>query len=276
MAAIVHRVDDLSEGQKRIADYFEKNASRIPYLTVDEIAAELSVSTATVSRFVRKAGLGSLKQAKALLRDRLEATPSRKLAGRLEHMRGEDPLGDLIETEIKHLRNTVDRLDRREFSAAVNAVAEARRLFLFGNGPNHSLVELLRFRLNRFGYEIAEVGRASDRLAESLVHLRPTDVLIAFAFFRENPTARAVLRFAKERAAFTVLVTDLVIADILEDGDAILYTARGATAEFHSLVPPVAVVDALVLGVAASRKGENIEKLNALAEVRRRLLELEG
>lgn len=275
MGPLVPDSGELSERQKRIADYFERNSARVPYLTVDEIAAELSVSTATVSRFVRAAGYPSLKTLKSLLRDRLEASPSRKLEGRLDHMSGGNILGELISTEISHLRETFDRLDRNQFARAVGALAETQRLFLFGNGPNRSLVELLRFRMNRFGYEISEVGRANDRMAESLVHITERDCIVAFAFFRENPTTRAALRFARERGATVILITDLVVADIVSDADAVLYTARGASSEFHSLVPPVAVVDALVLGVASKRRRESVDKLEALASVRSRLAELE-
>lgn len=67
-----------SPNQRIIADFIQKNEQRVVYMTEQEMADELHLSIASVSRFWKAAGYKHAKDFKNRLRFRFESTPSVK------------------------------------------------------------------------------------------------------------------------------------------------------------------------------------------------------
>lgn len=68
-----------SPNQRIIADFIQKNEQRVVYMTEQEMADELKLSIASVSRFWKAAGYNHAKDFKNRLRFRFESTPSIKM-----------------------------------------------------------------------------------------------------------------------------------------------------------------------------------------------------
>lgn len=264
-------IGDLSPGQRQIADYILKNLRRIPYLSVDEIAAELGTSTATVSRFAKAIGYTSLKDMKTDLRPEEEISPYRKASGRLERERSDDLFESVVRSEITNLETTLAHIDRTAFERAVSILATVRTLLIYGNGPSVGLADLLGFRFNRFGAHVHTLGRDPSTMAEAMVHADKRSAVVAFAFTKERPLLEKVFRLARSRGSVTILVTDLLVSSNAESADVTLFTSRGERDEFHSMVAPVALIDALTLGVFQHRRGDGARRLEELQTIKREL-----
>ena len=63
-------IEDLTPHQKVIADYVQKNIKAMLYMTETEIAAQLQLSNATVSRFWKSIGFENFKDFKNNLKER--------------------------------------------------------------------------------------------------------------------------------------------------------------------------------------------------------------
>jgi len=265
------RVTKLSDGQRQIADYLLKNRRRVPYLTIEEIAIELGVSIATVSRFSKTAGYKSFRELKAELKQELDVTPSGKLIDRIDNFASMDFLSRFVAEEIFHLEETLRDCSREEFNRAVSLLSGSAQVFIYATGPSRGLAELLQFRLNRLGYFVRFVGRNAASQAESLMHLGAEDVVVMFSFFKERATVKQMAELARRQGGFSVLLTDLQISDMAAVVDVTLHTNRGKREEFHSMVGPTAVVDALVLALAGKNRDRSIARLERLEEARRAL-----
>jgi DNA-binding MurR/RpiR family transcriptional regulator len=262
---------ELSEGQRQIADYLLKNRRRIPYLTIDEIASELGVSIATVSRFSKAAGYRSFRDLKAELKQELDVTPSGKLIDRIDNVGGMDFLSRFVAEEISHLEETLRDCSRAQFDRAVALLSRAPQVFIYATGPSHGLAELLQFRLNRLGAFVRFVGRNASSQAEALMHMGEDDAIVMFSFFKERETVKRMSELARRRGGSSVLLTDLQVSDMAGMVDATLYTNRGKRDEFHSMVVPTAVVDALVLALAGRNRERSLARLERLEAARRAL-----
>lgn len=263
--------EDLSQGQRALAEYFVRNAQRIPYLSIDEIAADAGTSTATVSRFAKLVGYRSLKELKGELRETLEATPQGKMSERLDRLGEGDLVSGIIGTEMAHLAETMDLLDRGAFDRAVAALGAAKTVCLYGNGAAAAPAALLAFRLNRYGTHVHTLGRNRSTMAEGLVHVGPSTAVVAFAFLKERPQLARAFDLAREAGSATILITDMRVSATAEQADIVLAIERGSPEEFHSMVAPVAIVDALVIALARAYRDTTNAALDRLQEVKSRL-----
>lgn len=271
MRFLGNEVGSLSPQHQRIAEYLMQNRQRIPLLTVEELAEEIGVSMATVSRFARAMGYSSLKELRIALHEGSAVSPSMKLQDRLDRIQPNDPISDILQFERENLHVTQDRLSQVAFDNAVGILDTTERVFVWADGPSLALVELLRFRLNRFGYTVLAIPPSGPAMAEGLLNIRDGDVTLVFCFLEDKPAARHVIDLATDRQASSILCTDLLVAEVVDRADVSLQIYRGALSEFHSLVAPIAVVDALVLGIARRRPDVRTAQLRELERIRLKL-----
>lgn len=264
----------MNEQQRRIAEFVSRNADRMPYLTVGEVARELDVSIASVSRFARLVGFSGFKELKSSFRGRREATPRRKVEERLSSLSSTDVVGQLVLAEIAHLQETAAALTPEIFDAALRILTAGRRLFVYAGGPNEALAQIIEFRFGRFGYDVRRIGRDNARVSEQVAQMRENDAVLTFGFFRESSEVTVVLRAAERRGLGTILVTDLHVSRMSELASVVILVDRGRHDEYHSLVAPLAVIDCLVLGVAQRLPEESADSLDRVARARAEVEEL--
>lgn len=262
--------ENLTKYEKMIANYISKNVTRIPYMTVQELAQELKVSTATVSRFFVTIGFSGFKQFKDYIKSTLDITPADKMEDIINKVENKDIPTEIMNKSVQYLRKTVQRLSRKEFNRAVEALIQAKRIYIYGSGPSESLSDLLAFRLNRFNFDIKKMAKSGHELYETLLHLTKEDVVFIFGFFNTLPETRVILNHAKEVGFTTILVTDLVISDMIDNSDIVLFTERGELWEFHSMVAPIALVESIVVSLAMNNEEKYLNKLHDLHKLRKK------
>lgn len=262
-------LEQLSPNQREIAEYLVQYANRVPYLSIEEIAEDIGTSTATVSRFVRTAGFSGFKELKGAIRADMETSPRGKVAGTLSRIGDDDIFGGVAAREIAHLERTIDLLDRTALDRVVQAISDAETVCVYGNGPASSVAQLLAFRLNRYRKHVHVLGRDTSTMAEALIHLGPNSVLIAFAFQKDRPKLERVFTLARDAGTPSVLITDMRVSRTSEYCDIVLSVDRGGPAEFHSMVVPIALVDAIVLTMARRIPETTNDALERIHELKR-------
>ncbi|MFC0333510.1 MurR/RpiR family transcriptional regulator [Paenibacillus sepulcri] len=271
MHQIRFEAERLTAGHRKIADYIVKHLQNIPYMTEQDLAAQTGISVATVSRFWKSAGYANFKDFKRQLQGDAAPTPAGKMADKLRKVADDDLAGKMLELEIRHLAITMERLSREDFQFAVDSMIRARQIFVYGSGPSHSLCELLYYRLNRFGYRVNHISRGGSELFEWAGQLGASDVLIVFGFANTPPEAKVLLELARQANCPSVLVTDAMVSELVDLADAVLYTCRGESGEFHSMVAPVALVDSLTVAMAKQDEERALASLHRLYDLRQRL-----
>lgn len=260
----------LSDNQKRIADFVEKNVQRIAYLTEWDIAHALHISTATVSRFWRAVGYRNYKHFKSEMQKRAEISPSSKLRDFIDKVSDEDLAGSMLEKGIHCLEQTSAHLSRGAFQSAVDAMCAAETIYIYAPGPSAGVGQLLEFRLNRIGKPVRLFQKGGSELFESLINVKPTDLVVLFSFIRMLAEATVIQQYSKSVGFRTVLITDMLVSDMNEKFETVLFANRGPLSEFHSMVAPTLLAESLAVGVSKTLRPRSLEKLESLRALRKR------
>jgi DNA-binding MurR/RpiR family transcriptional regulator len=203
---------------------------------------------------------------------RRRVTHSSRIRGRLDDLREAGDIFDrLAVTEIDYLSQAIDSIDRDSMKQAVHLFKEHKRVFVFGLGPSISLVDLMEIRLRRFGKEVIPLTSSGREVIEPLLMLQPDDLLFVICFFDQNPTLNLVLEYGGEIGCSIIMLTDTLDTVLNGKADITLAARRGPVGEFHSLVVPMTVINALLLSVAGEDQEQVMTSLDKLDMLRARL-----
>jgi len=267
---ISEHINDLTKSEKRIASFLRKNQEEAAFLPAGEIAKRLGLSEATLVRFARSLGFNSYPAMRAVLQNnfRRRVSHSARLRGRLDELReGGDLFERLTATEIDYLTQALESIDRSEMNKAVQLLRERQRIFVFGLGPSISLVELMDIRLTRFGKDVVPLKSSGRELLEPLLMLDSDDLLFVICFFDQNPALKLILEYGRKAGCPIIMLTDILDAILGDKVDVCLAARRGPIGEFHSLVVPMTVINALLLSLASQDQEmvmSNLDKLDSL------------
>ena len=148
--------DKLTANETAILEYINRNRDQFLFMNIARLAAELSMSEATVSRFARHVGCRDFKHLKQVVLEQTQPArpgPAGKIAATLAEGDGA-LLPRWMEQQRYCLEKTLELLDPDQFGQAVQAIAGARRVYLYAKNASRSLAELLGYRLRRIGVEV--------------------------------------------------------------------------------------------------------------------------
>lgn len=244
----------LTQSDEKIIDYIYQHISTIPYLTIDQLAKELEVSIATLSRFVRHVGYPNFKELKnAIIAHESILTPAQKFQDALS-LSGTISAKSLLHQQQEYIDKTIENLSEHDINKAVKMIRDTQVIHIFGKGASAGPAELLSFRIKCFQKHTIRLHSSGSELFEDLAGIRPGELIVIFAFYKISVEAKVVLDHARKMKIPTILVTDRLYTEHETRGDVNLYVYRGGNSEHHSMTALVALIDALVVLVANSSK----------------------
>jgi DNA-binding MurR/RpiR family transcriptional regulator len=276
---VTNHFTQLTKSEKRIANFLRKNLNDVAFMAASEVADQLDVSEATVVRFARSLGYASYPALRGSIqtsmRDRV--THSSRIRSRIDDLRtSSDIFERLAASEIDFLGQAMESVNREQMDRAVTMMRERQRVYVFGTGPSLSLVDLLEIRLRRFGKDVFSLRSSGREILEPLLTLGPDDLLIVICFFSINPSLKLVLEYANEVRCPVVMLTDTLDTIVGDKADVVLAAKRGPISEFHSLVVPMTIINALLLAMANQEQTRIMPVLDRLDLLREKLKTLNG
>ena len=271
---ILSRIDDMtpgfSKGQKLIASYLLANFERAAYMTASRLGDEAGVSESTVVRFAGEIGLSGYpelqRELQESVRKRLNSVQRIDVAN--ERLMGRDAVSAVLSSDMENIKYTMERLDRSSFDAAVQAILDARMIYLIGMRSASCLAEFLNHYLSLVFDNVRLVHTTSgSEIFEQLRTVSGDDVMIAVSFPRYSSRIVNAVSFAAERGAKVIALTDSKLSPIAADAFAVL-EARSDMASFvDSLAAPLSVINALIAAVGMKKREQvsaTLEELEAV------------
>ncbi|MFE2378740.1 MurR/RpiR family transcriptional regulator [Streptomyces sp. NPDC059398] len=259
LASIRAALPSLAPSERRVAEAVLADPAYASELSISALAARAETSAATVMRFSRAIGIPNYPQ----LRLALAAAAAREQA-----LGGERPppgtdisatdtlgeiVGKIIYNEVRALEDSGAGLDVEVLGRAVDAVAGARRVDIFGVGASAFVGQDLHQKLHRIGH-MAFVWTDRHAALTATALLRPGDVAVAISHSGETEDTVEPLQAAAERGATTIALTNVPRSSLARSADLVLTTCAretpfrsGATV---SRIAQLAVIDCLFVGVA--------------------------
>ncbi|HEY3922330.1 MAG TPA: MurR/RpiR family transcriptional regulator [Gaiellaceae bacterium] len=262
---------ELSPKERAVAEFYADHLEEAAFLSAAEIAARLGTSDATVVRAVKALGYSGIPELRRELIDglRARATPAVRLGQSLEDA-GEDPLGHVIDLELG-LLGAARAIPRADFDQAVDILVAADRIVAYGLGPSGPLVEYFALRLERFGRAARAITESGLLLADELLGVRRGDVLVLISYERLDRASEVTLRRANDLGLPVVLLTDTLRGRLADRIDVALTTPRSRGGSLTSSAATVAILEALLLAIAARDRSRSLGALAELNELRKQL-----
>ena len=273
---VAARLEAMSPAERQAVGFFQDNREEVLVDSALALAAKIGTSDATVIRAAKALGYASLDE----LRRQLAAELRRNLspASRLERTLGAmgdeaaSALGLTLDIHVQAIERLRRDVSAELFQAAVDRVVAARRVVIFGIGPSRAMADYFSIQLGRFGIDAASLTETGLLLADGLHRLRQGDVLIILAYSRIYRELEALLDHASRLGIATILLTDTLGGALRKRVNLVLPVARGRADWFSMHTATLALIEALLVGVAATRPAETIADLKLLNRLRAKLV----
>ncbi len=253
-AAIERQYASFSKGQKNIAKYLEENFDRAAFMTAAKLGKTVGVSESTVVRFASELGFdgypGMRKALQEMIRTRSTSVQRIKVAK--DVMGSKDVLATVLHWDMEKLRSTAEETSREEFAAAVKAISKARRIYILGTRSSKALSVFMGFYLNLLFENVKVVDDTSiSEIFEQMLRLTNEDVVIGISFPRYSTRTFNTLKFARDRMATVIGITDNQDSPIAKVSEIKLLAKSDMVSFVDSLVAPLSLINALILALGS-------------------------
>ena len=170
LTAIQSRMNTFSKGQKLIGRYILDNYDKAAFMTAARLGRAVQISESTVVRFAAELGYDGYpamqKAMQEMIRGKL--TTVQRIEVSYDRLGSQDVLDKVVQSDIEKLRMTLSELNRQDFDAAVNAIVEARRIYILGVRSSAALSDFLTFYFKLIFDKVTQVQTSPV----SYTHLR--------------------------------------------------------------------------------------------------------
>lgn len=268
----------LRPAEQRVAEAVLADPAGVSERSITSLARLCRTSETTVLRFCRALGLAGYPELRiALARaaqgeedDRASGTALDGVIVQTDSMA--DVVAKITYADQHSIADTGAAVDVAALQAAVDAVASARRVDVYGVGASALVAQELHAKLHRIGVASGAWPDPHAALA-SAAGLAPGDVAIGISYTGTSIDVIDSLRVARSRGATTVGITNFDRAAIVGQSDVVLTTAARETTfrtgSMSSRVSQLVLVDCLYTGVAMRSYDRSVSALDSARAVLR-------
>lgn len=269
---IRERMGECTPGERKVARALLAAYPVAGFDTVAGLADIAGVSGATVVRFTTKLGYTGFPDFQRALRDELEhrsASPTilYERTSRSRRAASPDDLAALGEAPAEDVRATFAGVPAHDFDTTIAELAqEKRRVWITGGRYSNFLAEYLAASLQQLRPSVQMIPAMASVRGSVMADFGPRDLLIAFDFRRYEEPTRDLVQFAKSRKAFIVLLTDKWVSPCASEADTMLTSVAAERGPFDSVVPVMALIEALFEGLVAKIGAPARERMARIEE----------
>ena len=265
LSVIQNSMPTFSKGQRLIARFILESYDKAAFMTASRLGKTVHVSESTVVRFAAELGYDGYpsmqKALQEMIRNKLTSIQRIEVAN--DRIGNQDILSMVMQSDIEKIRMTLEETDRASFRQAVDAILSAHRIYILGVRSAAALADFLGFYFNLIFDNIVLVHTTSaSEIFEQLLRVGPEDVVIGISFPRYSSRTVKAMRFAKDRGANVIALTDSEASPLAEAATETLLAKSDMASFVDSLVAPLSLVNALIVAVGR-RRNEDVEQIFA-------------
>ena len=275
----------LSDKQKKIADFILDHPEQSSLLTMRELSIACETSEATIVRFLQKLNYGSYQEFRIEVTRECSSSGylplEAQLADGYQGITLEDSPEDIkkkvIYAATRAIREMENRIDAKKIGEAAEALLHADQILLYGSGGSLAIAQdsfhkLLRLGLPVFcdaNYHIARIKAKA---------LKKGDAAILISHSGESQDLLACVEQAKQQEATVIALTGYLDSTLAQMADLVFYSScmnlEYYTDAMTSRLTQLTILDMIYL-TTRLRMGEeglqNITKAKAaISEIKKR------
>jgi DNA-binding MurR/RpiR family transcriptional regulator len=259
-----------SKGQRRIAEYMLRNYDKAAFMTANLLGKTVGVSESTVVRFATELGYSGYPQMQKALQELVlnNLTSVQRMGVTNDRMGKGDLLSAVLQADAEKVRKTAETISSSAFQNAVDAMLQARRIYLIGVRSASTLANFMGYYLNYMFDSVHTVtASGTGEMFEKLVNVGKNDVVIAFSFPRYSSVTVKGAEYCRSVGATVIGLTNSSLSPLADSCDHLLLAKSDMVSVVDSLVAPLSVVNALIVALAAQREYALAQTFNTLEKV---------
>lgn len=267
---IQENMSGFSKGQKLIANYILNYYDKAAFMTASKLGKTVNVSESTVVRFAAELGYDGYPSMQKALQEmiRNKLTSVQRIEVTNDRIGDQDVLSTVMQSDMDKIRITMDEIDRESFAIAVDAICNARNIYVLGVRSASVLADFLAFYFQYIFERVINIDTVSiSEVFEQTIHVDADDVFIGLSFPRYSKRTVTAMEYAKSRGAQVVAITDSKASPLVPLADFALIAKSDMASFVDSLVAPLSLVNALIVAVSRKKDKELQVTLGKLEEI---------
>ncbi|MBQ4289195.1 MAG: MurR/RpiR family transcriptional regulator [Clostridia bacterium] len=268
LAKIRNEYSTYSKGHKAIANYILDNYDKAAFMTASVLGETAGVSESTVVRFAYALGYSGYPK----LQKHLQEIIKNKLTNiqrlnMLEGMSTEEVITAINKMESKNLRATFENLDIETFEKVTEDLINAKRIYVIGFRSCAPLVQFMVYYLGYIFDNVHQITIGTSDIYSQLVHVNEGDVVIGMAFPRYSSQTVEGVKFAKERHAKIITITDNNLSPLYNLSDHCILTKNNINSFVDSFVAPLSIINTMIILVGLKKKDVLTENYSIMENI---------
>lgn len=269
-STIISIKESLPNKQKMLCDYILENYASIGLITVKELADKAGVGTTTVLRVMNALGYNSFQEMKKDFHNlSLETSNKWRIFQESFKEKNDDQefktLSDVWEEGIYLLDKTLNPTLIENFKLAMDLITKAGRINILGLRPYKAVAIYLELLMEEFYSKTRQLSYDSDSMFERILQFQKDEILIIFSFEPYTSRTYDAAEVAHERGIPVILVTEHLSCPIVPFASVTL-KVENSKKQF-SILPIIALVEAMVIELGKRTSDESISKIDRLMDV---------
>lgn len=249
-------LNQMTESEKKIAEYVLNNASEVYKFSANQLAVITETSASSVVRFSRTLGFDGFQEFKiALAKD--DSIATEKVEYEYDYIDTNDSIKEVIvktsNKNIQSIKDTVALIDENIIEKAVEAIKNAKKIYIFGVGESGVIGMDLQYKLIRIHKDVL-MNLDSHTQILMAANLSEDDVAIGISYSGKTKEVYTALSKAKEKGAKCITITKFGENPIASLGDIKIQVPVVEkdlrVGAISSRMAQLTVVDILFIGVA--------------------------
>lgn len=259
-----------SKGQKRIAQYILENYDKAAFMTAGKLGQTVGVSESTVVRFAAELGYDGYPSMRKALQEMIRSrlTSVQRIEVAREYMDEDNVYESVMCADMEKLQATLAEMDRQSFNEAVDAIVNARHIYIVGMRSSTCLANFMGFYFNLLLDNVHIIHDTTvSEVYEQIVRIKEGDVFIGISYPRYTSRTVKAVKFAKSAGAKVIGITDSESSPLVGIADTLLFAKSDMASFLDSLVAPLSLINALIVAVGSRSKNNISDTFSRLESI---------
>ena len=259
-----------SKGQRAIAKFILDNYDKAAFMTAGKLGKIVGVSESTVVRFAADLGYDGYpamrKALQEMIRNRLTSVQRIEVAK--DRIDDKEIIKSVISSDMQNLQASLEALDRGSFDAAVNAIVEAKNVYIVGMRTSTALASFMGQYLNLLRDNVKVINNtAASEIHEQIIRIGEGDLFLGISYPRYSSHTVDAMQFAKKMGARVIAITDSKASPLASIADISMFAKSEMVSFIDSLVAPLSLINAMIIAVARRNKDAVSETFTRLENI---------
>ena len=258
-----------SKGHKAVAAFLEAHTDKAVFMNAAQIAEAVGVSESTVVRFATAIGYDGFIEFHNALKGYVHAHMNEYAKAHEEDVVVCESalVQEVLEADAYSIRETMTKLSESSFQVAVDAILQARNVYIIGLRNSEPLARFLYFYLQMIRENVHIVcSTNSTEIFEQMIRIGKEDVAIGISFPGYSMRTIKALEFANDRRATVIGITDNEHSPLKMYSSCNLYAPCARVGILDSMVAPLSLMNALILAISRQVPDAVCEHLRVLEQ----------